>query len=373
MEVVEMNRDFWRDQRVLITGHTGFKGAWLSFWLQHLGARVTAYALEGSSSPNLSGLLRLRTRIHSVEGDVRDFHHLKSVMEQTRPQIVFHLAAQSLVRASYRDPLYTYSTNVMGTVNLLEAVRQVGDVKVVVNITSDKCYQNQEQLAGYREGDPLGGRDPYSSSKGCAELITAAYRDSFFSGGRKGGPIVAVATARAGNVLGGGDWAEDRLIPDSIRALSRKMPIPIRNLNAIRPWQHVLEPLHGYLALAEKLWSHGAEFAGGWNFGPGDANAKSVRWVVERLVKLWGAEASWIPDWGEHPHEATYLQLDSSKAKARLGWACRLDIDQTLEWAVNWYRSFHAGADPIELTLSQISRYSAIGQKANDRSTVSTV
>jgi CDP-glucose 4,6-dehydratase len=267
------------------------------------------------------------------------------------------------VRASYRDPLYTYSTNVMGTVNILEAVRQVGGVGALVNITSDKCYQNQEQFGGYRESDPMGGRDPYSSSKGCAELVTAAYRDSFFSEARKGGRIVAVASARAGNVLGGGDWAEDRLIPDSIRALSRKVPIAIRNLNAIRPWQHVLEPLRGYLILAEKLWSHGAAFTGAWNFGPGDSNAKPVSWVVERLVKLWGPDASWIPDTGEHPHEANYLKLDSSKANARLGWACRLDIDETLEWVVQWYQSFGAGEDPVELTLSQIARYSAIEQE----------
>jgi len=359
-----MNREFWRGKRVFVTGHTGFKGAWLSFWLQHLGAELTGYALATASSPSLFSLLRPQTRIDSVEGDVRDLNRLKAVMEQARPQIVFHMAAQSLVRASYRDPLYTYSTNVMGTVNILEAVRQVGAVRVLVNITSDKCYQNQEHLWGYRESDPLGGRDPYSSSKACADLITAAYRDSFFSEASKSGPIVAVASARAGNVLGGGDWAEDRLIPDSIRALSRKMPIPIRNLNAIRPWQHVLEPLRGYLLLAEKLWSHGAEYTGGWNFGPGDKSAKPVSWVVERLVKQWGPEASWIPDKGDHPHEANYLKLDSSKAKARLGWACHLDIDQTLEWVVNWYQSFHAGDDPVELTLSQITRYSAIGQES---------
>jgi CDP-glucose 4,6-dehydratase len=364
MEVVGMNREFWRGKRVFVTGHTGFKGAWLSLWLQHLGAELTGYALAATSSPNLFRLLRLQTRMHSVEGDVRDLDRLKALMEQARPQIVFHMAAQSLVRASYRDPLYTYSTNVMGTVNVLEAVRQVGGVKALINITSDKCYQNQEQLFGYRESDPLGGRDPYSSSKACAELITAAYRDSFFSEASKSGPIVAVASARAGNVLGGGDWAEDRLIPDSIRALSRKMPVPIRNLNAIRPWQHVLEPLYGYQLLAERLWSNGPEFVGGWNFGPGDGNAKPVSWVVERLVKLWGPDASWIPDKGEHPHEANYLKLDSSKANARLGWACRLDIDQTLEWVVNWYQSFHAGGDPVELALSQINRYSAIGQES---------
>jgi CDP-glucose 4,6-dehydratase len=363
LEVVDMNPDFWRGRRVLLTGQTGFKGAWLSFWLHHLGADVTGYALPSSSSPSLFDLLRLRTRIHSVEGDVRNLDGLKAVMEEARPQVVFHLAAQSLVRASYRDPLYTYSTNVMGTVNILEAVRQVGDVKVLVNITSDKCYQNREQFGSYRESDPMGGSDPYSSSKGCAELVTAAYRDSFFNEAPKGRQVVAVASARAGNVLGGGDWAEDRLIPDSIRALSRRVPVAIRNLNAIRPWQHVLEPLRGYLVLAEKLWSHGAAFTGGWNFGPSDTNAKPVSWVVERLVKLWGPGASLIPQTWEHPHEANYLKLDSSKANARLGWACRLDMDDTLEWVVHWYQSFSAGEDPVELTLSQIARYSALGQE----------
>lgn len=364
MEVVEMNREFWRGKRVFVTGHTGFKGAWLTFWLQHLGAGVTGYALAASSSPSLFTLLGLRTRIHSVEGDVRDLTHLKAVMEHARPQIVVHMAAQAIVRASYRDPIATYSTNVMGTVNILEAVREIGGVRVLINITSDKCYHNHDQLSSYREDDPLGGRDPYSSSKACAELITAAYRDSFFGEAGTNGPIPVVASARAGNVLGGGDWAEDRLIPDSIRALSRSIPIPIRNLNAIRPWQHVLEPLRGYLILAEKLWSHGAAFAGGWNFGPGDDNAKPVSWVVERLVKLWGSDVSWIPDTGEHPHEANYLKLDSSKAKARLGWSCRLDIDHTLEWVANWYQSFHAGDDPVELTLSQIMRYSAIRKES---------
>ena len=359
-----MNHEFWRNKRVFVTGHTGFKGAWLSFWLQQLGAGLTGYALATTSSPSLFDLLRLRTLMRSVEGDVRDLNHLKAAMAEARPEIVFHMAAQSLVRMSYLDPVYTYSTNVMGTANVLEAVREVGGVRGVVNVTSDKCYQNRGQGLGYRESDALGGRDPYSSSKACAELITAAYRDSFFSEASKSGPIVAVASARAGNVLGGGDWAKDRLIPDSIRALSRQVPIPIRNLNAVRPWQHVLEPLRGYLLLAEKLWCHGAEFAEGWNFGPGDANAKPVSWVVERLVNLWGPDASWIPDVGEHPHEAQYLKLDSTKAKARLQWVCRLDIDQTIEWAVKWYRAFHAGEDPVQLTLSEITRYSAMGQES---------
>jgi CDP-glucose 4,6-dehydratase len=364
MEVVEMNRDFWRGKRVFVTGHTGFKGAWLTFWLQHLGAEVTGYALAAGSSPNLFALLGLQNRIHSVEGDVRDAAHLKAVMEQARPQLVFHLAAQAIVRASYRDPLYTYSTNVMGTVHLLEAVRQIGGVTVLINVTSDKCYQNHDPPSSHREQDPLGGRDPYSSSKACAELITAAYRDSFFSEAGTNGVRPAVASARAGNVLGGGDWAEDRLIPDSIRALTHNVPIPIRNRHAIRPWQHVLEPLRGYLVLAEKLWSHGAEFAGGWNFGPGEDNAKPVSWVVERLAALWGSDASWIPDTGPHPQETHSLTLDSSKARARLGWACRLDIDQTLEWVATWYQSFHTGNDPVELTMSQITRYSALGKDA---------
>jgi len=348
-----MNPDFWRGKRVVVTGHTGFKGAWLSLWLQHLGAVVTGYALAAPSSPSLFGLLGLQNRIHSVEGDVRDLRGLQALMKEARPEIVIHMAAQSLVRASYRDPLYTYGTNVMGTVHMLEAVRHNAGVRVVVNVTSDKCYQDQGSRRGYRESDPLGGRDPYSSSKACAELVTAAYRDSFFSEAHKGDPIVAVASARAGNVLGGGDWAEDRLVPDSIRAL-----------DATRPWQHVLEPLHGYLLLAEKLSSHGAAFAGGWNFGPGDENGKPVSWVVERIVQLWGRDASWIPDKREHAREAKDLSLDSSKARTRLEWNCRLDVEQTLEWVVSWYRSVDAGADPVELTLSQIMRYSALGQES---------
>jgi CDP-glucose 4,6-dehydratase len=364
VEVVEIDREFWRARRVLVTGHTGFKGAWLSSWLANLRAGVTGYALGATSSPNLFDLLRLEAQVHSVEGDVRDLNGLKAVMDQARPEIVFHMAAQSLVRAGYRDPLYTYSTNVMGTVNVLEAVRQVGGVRVLVNITSDKCYEDQEQVGGYREGDRLGGRDPYSSSKACAELITAAYRDALFTQAGNGVPSVALASARTGNVLGGGDWSEDRLVPDSMRALSRKIPIRIRNPTAIRPWQHVLEPLRGYLLLAQKLWSDGAEFVGGWNFGPGVDNARAVGWVVERLVGLWGPGASWMPDEGEHPHEASCLKLDSSKAEARLGWACRLDIEQTLEWVVEWYRAFHAGEDPREVTSSQISRYSAGGRES---------
>lgn len=360
MEDVEVDRDFWRGKGVVVTGHTGFKGAWLSLWLQRLGARVTGYALASPTTPSLFGLLRLGTRIHSVEGDVRDLTGLKAVMARARPQIVFHLAAQSLVRAGYRDPLYTYSTNVMGTVSVLEAVRQIGGVRVLINITSDKCYENQEQRRVHREEDALGGRDPYSSSKACAELVTAAYRESFFSEAGKSGPNLAVASARAGNVLGGGDWAEDRLIPDSIRALARGEPIRIRNPDAVRPWQHVLEPLRGYLLLAEKLWSDGAAFSGAWNFGPGDENARAVSEVVERLVHRWGGAASWIPDEGANPHEAKYLRLDSSKAQRLLGWACRLNIDETLEWVVNWYRALEAGEDAVELTSSQIARYSAL-------------
>lgn len=348
----------------MVTGHTGFKGAWLSLWLEHLGAVVTGYALAAPSSPSLFGLLGLEGRIHSVEGDVRDLRRLQALMKEARPEIVFHMAAQSLVRASYRDPLDTYSTNVMGTVHMLEAVRHSAGARVVVNVTSDKCYQEQESRRGHREGDPLGGRDPYSSSKACAELVTAAYRDSFFSGARKGDSIVAVASARAGNVLGGGDWAEDRLVPDSMRALSRKVAIPVRNPGATRPWQHVLEPLDGYLLLAERLWSHGAAFAGAWNFGPGEENGKPVGWVVERIVRLWGPDASWIADKREHAREAKDLSLDSSKAGAQLGWRCRLDVEETLEWVVTWYRSVDSGADPLELTLSQITRYSALGQES---------
>lgn len=283
-----MLANFWEGKRVLLTGHTGFKGGWLSLWLQSLGANVTGYALLPPTQPSLYEVARVGDGMYSHIADIRDLDRLVAVMRETRPEIVIHMAAQPLVRYSYVNPVETYATNVMGTVNLLEAVRQVGGVRVVVNVTSDKCYENREWIWGYREHDPMGGYDPYSSSKGCAELVAAAYRNSFFNPEAFGTHGVALASVRAGNVIGGGDWAEDRLIPDFMRAIMAGRAVVIRSPHAIRPWQHVLEPLSGYLLLAQHLWTDGPAFAEGWNFGPVDEDAKPVEWIVEQLTGLWG-------------------------------------------------------------------------------------
>jgi CDP-glucose 4,6-dehydratase len=295
--------------------------------------------------------------MRSLTGDLRDREALARAFESARPEIVLHLAAQALVREGYRDPIETYSTNVLGTAHLLEAARHAPSVRVVVSVTSDKCYQNREWEWGYRENDPLGGRDPYSSSKACAELVTAAYRDSFFGDGA-GGPPAAVATGRSGNVIGGGDWSADRLVPDLIRAFAAGHPARIRNPDATRPWQHVLEPLRGYLALAERLWTEGRELAQAWNFGPAERDHRPVRWIADRLAEHWGADAGWESDDGEHPAEATLLKLDCSKARRRLGWEPRLPLEDALAWLVRWYRE--AGRrDARELTLEQITDYEA--------------
>lgn len=305
-----MNPAFWPGRRVLVTGHTGFKGGWLSLWLQQLGAAVTGYALAPPSRPSLFETARVGESMDSTVGDVRDFDTLQATVAKYRPEIVFHLAAQPLVVPSYQQPVETYATNIMGTVHLLEAVRQVGGVRVVVNVTSDKCYANREWLWGYRENEPMGGEDPYSSSKGCAELVTAAYRASFFPPADYARHGLALASARAGNVIGGGDWAAHRLIPDMIRAFQASRPTSIRCPEAVRPWQHVLEPLSGYLTLAEHLWIEGPALAEGWNFGPREHDARPVRWLVDRLAELWSDDASWEPDGEPHPHEAHYLKLD---------------------------------------------------------------
>jgi CDP-glucose 4,6-dehydratase len=343
---------FWQGRRALVTGHTGFKGGWLSLWLHSLGAKVSGFALPPPTDPSLYEVADVARGIDAVTGDVRDLAALERCVRQAKPEIVFHLAAQALVRPSYADPVETYATNVMGTVNLLEAVRRAGDVRVVVVITSDKCYENREWVWGYREDEPMGGHDPYSNSKGCAELVTAAFRRSFF---QHSGP--AIASARAGNVIGGGDWAVDRLIPDVIRAVSCGEPVLIRNPGAVRPWQHVLEPLSGYLLLAQRLWSDGARFAGGWNFGPADEDARPVRDVVDRITALWGDGARWVADERQHPHEAHYLKLDCSKARQLLDWRPRLRLADALQWTVEWYRSKKTGADMRNLCLSQIAAY----------------
>ncbi len=353
---------FWKGKRVLVTGHTGFKGSWLSLWLQRLGAEVTGYSLEPPTEPSLFEVARVADGMHSVIGDIRDFPTLREVVRDRRPEIVFHMAAQALVRPSYRDPIETYASNVMGTVNLLEAVRQAeGVVRAVVNVTSDKCYQNNEWVWGYREIDRLGGHDPYSNSKACAELVTAAFRDSFFDPADYSRHGVALASVRAGNVIGGGDWAEDRLIPDIMRAILAGEPVRIRNPHAIRPWQHVLEPLAGYLRLAERLCHEGPAFAEAWNFGPDDSSARPVSWIVEHLTRLWDGEARWEVDGGDHPHEAHYLKLDCSKARDRLGIVPRLDLATALEWIVEWNQAWLDGKDMRGVTEQQIDRYVARG------------
>ncbi len=349
-----MNTEFWHGKRVFLTGHTGFKGSWTALWLQRLGAEVTGYSLPAPTDPSLFEVAAVGAGMQSITGDVRDAAALAAALLGARPDVVLHQAAQSLVRRGYDEPLETYSTNVVGTAALLDACRRSDTVRVVVSVTSDKCYRNDEGPRGYREDDPLGGRDPYSSSKACAELVTAAYRDSYFSGE---GVRVAVASARSGNVVGGGDWAADRLLPDLVRGFAAGEPVPIRRPDAVRPWQHVLEPVRGYLHLAERLWSR-PELAGAWNFGPDEADARPVRWVADRLVELWGEGARWRLDGAEHPPEATFLRLDCAKAKDLLGWSPILPLDQALDWLVEWYRAHRDGrTDLRELTLSQIAAY----------------
>ncbi len=352
-----VDKSFWTGKVVLLTGHTGFKGSWLSLWLQSLGANVIGYALPPPTNPSLYVAANVANGMVSIEGDIRDFSTLAKVTEKYQPEIVIHMAAQSLVRYSYVNPIETYSTNVMGTVNLLEAARQAGSVKAIVNVTSDKCYENREWIWGYRENEAMGGHDPYSNSKGCAELVTAAYRNSYFHPEKYQQHGVALASARAGNVIGGGDWAEDRLIPDIMRAIVQGKSVNIRNPHAIRPWQHVLEPLSGYLLLAEKLYEKGASYAEGWNFGPHDEGAKSVQWVVENLIQGWGKGASWVLDGGDHPHEAHFLKLDCSKARARLDWHPRRHLPDALHSIVEWHRAHRDGKDMREVTLSQINAY----------------
>lgn len=352
-----MNDSFWSGRRVLLTGHTGFKGSWMSLWLQSMGAELTGYSLRAPTDPSLFEVAGVAGGMNSIEGDIRDLVHMREVVTDSRPEIVIHMAAQPLVRRSYKDPVETYSSNVMGTVNLFEAVRKADSVRAVVNITSDKCYENREWIWGYREHEPMGGYDPYSSSKGCAELVTSAYRNSFFHPDAYADHGVAVASARAGNVIGGGDWADDRLMPDIMRAIIQGRPVRLRNPNAVRPWQHVLEPLSGYLALARALCEKGSGYSEGWNFGPGDGDALSVLAVTQRLTEGWGEGAHWIIDDDDHPHEAHYLKLDSSKARSRLGWRPLWSLDDALGTIVDWYRAYHDGKDMHKHTCKQIETY----------------
>ncbi len=352
-----INKTFWQGKRVFVTGHTGFKGSWLCLWLHKLGAIVHGYSLSVPTTPALFTEARLDTIMHSELGDIRDHERLAESMKQFQPDIVFHLAAQPLVRLSYDIPMETYTTNVIGTVSLFEAVRHAGSVRAVVNVTSDKCYENREWVWGYREDEPMGGFDPYSSSKGCAELVTASYRQSFFNADHYQTHRCAVASARAGNVIGGGDWAADRLIPDALTAFSKQQRLAIRNPDAVRPWQYVLEPLSGYLSLAEHLYTHGMAFAEGWNFGPDVNEARPVRWIVDKLVTQWGNGARWQTDERAHPHEAHYLKLDCSKAGIRLHWQPTWGLEHTLNRIVTWHKAWLEQADMYHYTMTEIDDY----------------
>ena len=349
--------DFWKGKKVFVTGHTGFKGSWLCLWLEHLGARVTGYALDPPSDPSLFEMAGIAKTVDSHRGDVTHRAELERVLVAARPDIVIHMAAQSLVRYSYDNPVETFGTNVMGTVNVLDATRRVPSVKAVVIVTSDKCYHNVEWVWGYRETDRLGGHDPYSASKGAAELVVQAFQSSFY-GKEKG--LAAVGSGRAGNVIGGGDWALDRLVPDIVRSLLKNEPTLIRNPQATRPWQHVLEPLHGYLMLAERLYTDGHEFASAWNFGPPESSEKTVGWIIEKLYELWGVTFPWTRDQNPGPPECTFLKLDASKAHAHLGWRPKLDLPTTLDWIVKWTRRYQAGDDMRKVSVADIERFMSI-------------
>lgn len=357
MESMEVNPDFWNGKRVFLTGHTGFKGGWLSLWLQSMGAEVHGYALNPPTEPNFFIVAKVGTGMASSEiADIRDAGKLCHTMQATHPEIVFHLAAQPLVRYSYAQPAETYAVNVMGTVHLLEAVRATPGVKAVVNVTTDKCYENREWIWGYRESDPMGGFDPYSSSKGCAELVTAAYRQSFLEPAG-----IALASARAGNVIGGGDWAADRLIPDFLRAMDTGKTLNIRSPQSMRPWQHVLEPLSGYLMLAERLYIDGAAFAEAWNFGPFDEDVRSVQWIIQRLAEI-RKDMNWQCDKTPQPHEAHFLKLDSSKAHGQLGWQPRWRLQAALQKTLEWHEAWRNAEAMRPVTLAQISDYQSLRQ-----------
>jgi len=344
---------FWKGKRVLVTGHTGFKGGWLCLWLHTLGAELCGLSLEPPTTPNLFQVVELQRLMRSVIGDIRDPRNVSNVFSEFRPEVVFHLAAQPLVLSSYRDPVQTYETNVMGTVNLLEAVRTSTSTQVVINVTSDKCYQNRDDGQAYTEDDPMGGNDPYSSSKGCSELITAAYRQSFIN---KMG--IGLATARAGNVIGGGDWAEDRLVPDTLKAFEAKRPVLLRHPNAVRPWQHVLDPICGYIILGEALWHDRLRFSRGWNFGPSQTSQRNVSWVVEHLSRAWGGDTSWVTHAAtDTPYEANSLKLNPARTYQELGWRVKWDLEEALDKTVDWHRTWKNGGNCREKVFEQIHQY----------------
>jgi CDP-glucose 4,6-dehydratase len=355
MEIIKgkVNPLFWKDKKVFITGHTGFKGSWLSLWLQDMGAIVKGYALEPNTNPNLFTQAKVFKNMVSEIGDITDLKHLSVSMCAFDPEVLIHMAAQPLVRLSYQEPVLTYATNVMGTVNVLEVARNCRSLKAIVSVTTDKCYENKEWAWGYRENESMGGHDPYSSSKGCAELVAAAYRNSYFSDTNS----AFLASARAGNVIGGGDWSGDRLIPDILRAFQKNESVIVRNPLATRPWQHVLEPLSGYLVLAQQLYADGSTYAEGWNFGPKDEDCKPVSWILDKMVTKWGKGASWSLDKNNNPHEAGYLKLDCSKAATQLNWYPKWNLENTLESIINWHQHYISGKNMEEHCLLEIAKY----------------
>lgn len=350
----------WTNKRVFLTGHTGFKGGWLALWLAHLGAVVRGYSLDPNTTPNLFDVVKLGDKVEDIRGDIRDPKTLDAALKEFAPEVVFHLAAQPLVKLSYIDPILTYETNVIGTARVLNAIRSISSVRAVVLITSDKCYENREWAWGYRENDPLGGYDPYSSSKACAEIVSAAFRQSYFPVEKLSEHRVAIATARAGNVIGGGDWSLDRLIPDLVRGFLNNQPVPIRRPNSIRPWQYVLEPVRGYLMLAEKLLTGDPRYATAYNFGPSDDDARPVHWIADRMMKNWGGGAGWVSDEGPSVHEAGYLKLDASRARNDLLWTPVLHLDEGIDWLIRWYKAHAEGEDMQAFTLQQIKDYEAL-------------
>jgi CDP-glucose 4,6-dehydratase len=346
-----IDQEFWRGKRVFLTGHTGFKGSWLSLWLTSLGAKVKGYALNPPTSPSLFNEAQVGLIVDSQIGDIRDQDALHESMTVFNPDILIHMAAQSLVRYSYNVPIETYEVNVIGTAKVLEVARSCSNLKAIVNITTDKCYENDERSQGYKEDDPMGGYDPYSSSKGCAELVTLAYRRSFFEG-----QGVGLASVRAGNVIGGGDWADDRLIPDILRSFEEGKPVVVRNPKATRPWQHVLEPLSGYLILAQKLYNNQKKYSEGWNFGPNEKDVKHVEWILNKMISKW-PDSSWELDQCANPHEANFLKLDISKAKSKLNWTPVWDLSQTLDRIIDWHRNWMNKKNMQEVCFYEIEQY----------------